>query len=125
MPTHSFDPRVKRMELPESGGTQTIEDKGHWPTWEVFVQKKSGTQHAHAGIVHAPNAEMALVFAKEQYGRRGQVHNLWVVASAHIHATSEEDANTFTGQDKQHREAGMYRVKDKIKAFKEKQNGGA
>jgi ring-1,2-phenylacetyl-CoA epoxidase subunit PaaB len=111
------------MNLPEPGDSHTIEEKGHWPTWEVFVQKKTGQQHAHAGIVHAPNGEMALVFAKEQFGRRGPVNNIWVVASQHIYATEPAEADSFNGPDKQHREAGMYKVKEKIKSYKERNHG--
>src|SRR5687768_10052054 len=102
----SLDPRMNRLELPEQEHVTKLNEEDSWITYEVFHQKKKGTQHAHAGIVHAPNAEMAMVFAKEQFGRRGQTSGLWVVKSSEIFSTSEEDADIFgTTPEKLHREA--------------------
>lgn len=65
----SIDPRVNRIDFPE----EITEKKGldQWETWEVFHQRKRGEQHEHVGIVHAPNAEMALVMAKETLAAAG------------------------------------------------------
>jgi len=98
------------VELPEMD---------NWETWEVFHQKKRGDQHIHVGIVHAPNADMALVMAKEAFGRRGITANLWVVKSSNIVATPYEDMDMFeTTPEKQYREAGGYKVMDKINKYK-------
>ncbi|MEZ4686341.1 MAG: hypothetical protein R3B47_09815 [Bacteroidia bacterium] len=67
----------------------------HWQNYEVFVQQSRGDQHVHQGAVHAPNAEMALLFAKEQFGRREQCANIWVVKTTDVHATSYDDADMF------------------------------
>lgn len=120
----SLDPRVNRMELetPEDQIVQIDAEKEGWITYEVFHQKKTGTQHIHAGIVHAPSDEMALVFAKEQFARRGATTGLWVVKSANIVATLAEDAEVFeTTPEKLHREPSAYKVRDKIENYK-KQN---
>ncbi|HYG16393.1 MAG TPA: 1,2-phenylacetyl-CoA epoxidase subunit PaaB [Bacteroidia bacterium] len=91
-------------------------------TYEVFSQKKRGEHHMHVGSLHAPNAEMALLFAKEQYGRRGVSVNMWVVKTADVFATDYEDEDIFaTVPDKQYREAGVYKVVDRITKFKEEQ----
>ena len=58
-----------------------------WPLWEVFVQKKTGEPHEHAGSVHAADAEMALQNARDVYARRGGVTSLWVAPSTAIRAT--------------------------------------
>ncbi len=118
----SIDPRVNRMNLPEETqkGEQVVDQQDYGVTYEVFIQKKKGTQHSHAGIVHAPDAETALVFAKEQFTRRGEAINVWVVKSSEVLATSYDDADIFEpAPDKVHREPGTYKVKEKIKQYKE------
>ncbi len=113
----SLDPRMNRIELIEN--EVQLPEMDNWETWEVFHQKKRGDQHIHVGIVHAPNADMALVMAKEAYGRRGITANLWVVKSSHIHATEYSDIDMFeTTPEKQYREAGGYKVMEKINKYK-------
>lgn len=128
MKTKSIDPRVNRMKLPQETqeGEQVVNQHDHAIPYEVFLQKKKGAQHSHAGIVHAPDAETALVFAKEQFTRRGEAINVWVVKSAEILATSYEDLDIFEGSpSKDHREPGTYKVKEKVKEFKEnRENAG-
>jgi len=69
----SLDPRVNRLHLPnefeQPMGSIAMLDQ--LETYEVFVQMKETKPFEHAGIVHAPNEEMAFLFAKEQYSRRG------------------------------------------------------
>jgi ring-1,2-phenylacetyl-CoA epoxidase subunit PaaB len=118
----SLDPRINRIDLPEESHTTALADQENWITWEVFHQKKTGAQHTHAGIVHAPNAEMAMVFAKEQFGRRGQTAGLWVVKSSEIYSTTPENAEIFaTTPEKQHREAAMYKTRDKIEQYRQEE----
>ena len=67
----SLDPRVNRLKLVRTDDTFDVgHEMDQWQTWEVFHQQARGDQHRHVGIVHAPSAEMALLFAKEQYARR-------------------------------------------------------
>ncbi len=47
--------------------------------YEVFRQERKGQPFQHAGAVEAPNNEFADVYAREQYGRRGESTSLWVV----------------------------------------------
>jgi ring-1,2-phenylacetyl-CoA epoxidase subunit PaaB len=119
----SLDPRMNRIDLPEEEHVTTLDEKDNWPTYEVFHQKKRGAQHQHVGIVHAPNPEMAMVFAKEQYSRRGQTANLWVVKSSDVLATSYDDEDIFeTTPEKQYREAAAYKLRDKIEKFREERH---
>lgn len=120
----AIDPRVTRMGLniEESLPQETLHQQDNWITYEVFHQEKRGAQHVHAGIVHAPSDDIALVFAKEQYGRRGKTANIWVVKTTNILATAYEDSDIFdTTPEKTYREASGYKVMDKINAYKEKQ----
>lgn len=87
-----------------------------WPLWEVFHQKARGEHHVHVGSIHAPDAEMALLLAKEQYARRLACVNLWVVRADQIHASDYADADMFGhATDKSYREAFGYKVGEKIK----------
>ena len=90
-------------------------------TFEVFHQKKRGQHHVHVGIVHAPNQDMALLYAKEQYARRGVTSNIWVVSSHHVHATEYFDDDIFdTTPEKLHRDPASYKVMDRIKEIASK-----
>lgn len=85
--------------------------KTEWPMWEVFVQLEFGEPHQHAGNVHAPDAKLALLNARDVYSRRGLVKNMWVVPSEAITASSpEESANFFEpGNDKLFRHPQFYK----------------
>lgn len=77
--------------------------------YEVFHQRARGEPHVHVGSVHAPDAGMALILAKEQFGRHPTCVNLWVVDAADIRATDYADADMFQpAVDKSYREAFGY-----------------
>ena len=98
MPTiTSLDPRITRAQLPadQEQPFDPKEPMDQFQTFEVFVQSKTGGHHAHVGSVHAPTPEIAMSYAKEQYGRRGQTFNIWVVETSHIHVLDQADADFF------------------------------
>ncbi len=89
-----------------------------WPVFEVFHQQARGEPHVHVGSIHAPDAETALVLAKEQFGRRQACVNLWVVPIGAISATSYEDADIFQhGSDKSYREAYGYETTKRARSI--------
>jgi len=47
--------------------------------WEVFRRERHGQPFEHAGSVIAPDARFAELYAREQYGRRGESDALWLV----------------------------------------------
>ena len=117
----SLDPRITRAKL-NFDGISPLTELDQFQTFEVFHQKKRGQQHQHVGIVHAPNPDMALLYAKEQYARREITANLWVVPSNCVFATEYMDDDIFEGnKDKIYRDPATYKVMDRIKAFKERQ----
>ncbi len=120
----SLDPRVDRMsDLPGEDKTVIVEHQEGWITYEVFHQKKKGTQHVHVGIVHAPDADMAIVFAKESFARRGATSNIWVVRSEDISALDYDDSDIFdTTPEKEYRDASFYKTRSKIDLLKENEN---
>ena len=117
--TPIVDPRLNRVDLDSTRSFDRLEDLEEWGTFEVFHQKKRGDQHVHAGIVHAPDAEMALLFAKEQFGRRLHSASIWVVKTGDIHSLGYENEDMFeTTPEKTYREASGYKLRDKINQFK-------
>ena len=94
MALKSLDPRVDRLEIPEPWDAP-ISSKGaldQFETYEAFVQIKEEKSLDHVGSVHAPNEEMAFLFAKEQYTRRGMFCNaLCIVKTENIIASDFSD----------------------------------
>ena len=119
----SLDPRITRAGIDDESKEGIQQPMDQWQTYEVFQQKKRGIHHVHVGSLHAPDAELAILFAKEQYARRGVCVNLWVVKTADVFATEYEDEDIFTTTpEKKYREPEVYKVMDRIQAFKAKQN---
>lgn len=115
----SLDPRVQRAQIAADISIDPLKEMDQWETYEVFHQKKRGDQHMHVGIVHAANPEMALLFAKEQFGRRGMSVNIWVTRTRDVFTTDYSDSDIFeTVPEKQYREAGGYKVMEKINKYK-------
>ena len=84
----SHDPRMNRLGLPDAPvakATKTALDQ--FGTYEVFHQKKEGAPFVYVGPVHAPEADVAFLFAKEQFSRRFACTGLWVVPTAAITVT--------------------------------------
>jgi ring-1,2-phenylacetyl-CoA epoxidase subunit PaaB len=85
-----LDPRLKRLHL-LTGEAPAKPKLDQLPTYEVFVQVKEPRAFKHEGCVHATSMEMAMVFAKEQYTRRGTCSGIWVVATKNIIVTDYTD----------------------------------
>jgi ring-1,2-phenylacetyl-CoA epoxidase subunit PaaB len=88
---HSLDPRVNRLQLPTEVTTLHNPDAngGQLATYEVFQQMKAGKPYEHTGIVHASDADMAFLFGKEQFSRRGGMcESMFVLPSASIHTSA-------------------------------------
>ena len=84
--------------------------------YEVFRQERKGQAFQHAGSVEAPDAAFADVYAREQYGRRGESTSLWVVpreAIREVHEFYDELGKTY------HRVDG-YSLKAKLKEARER-----
>ncbi|AYA35956.1 phenylacetic acid degradation b [Hymenobacter oligotrophus] len=84
----SLDPRITRLHLPDA--PPSIEPKeafDQFETYEAFHQKKDGTAFTYVGPVHAPTADVAFLFAKEQYSRRFPCTGMWVAPTRAISLT--------------------------------------
>ena len=58
--------------MPTSSGHAT-----ELEAWEVFQQQKDGDPMRHGGNVMAPDAELAMHYAREMFGRRQESTRLW------------------------------------------------
>jgi len=57
--------------------------------WEVFQQKGHQDPFVHVGSVTAPDAQMALAYAKECFFRRREGRDVWVVKRSQIQHLSD------------------------------------
>jgi ring-1,2-phenylacetyl-CoA epoxidase subunit PaaB len=87
----------------------------HWPMWEVFLRQRRGLSHVHVGSLHAPDAESALLSARDVYTRRVEGISIWVVASTSIVASDPDDVEAFfTAVEKPYRQATHYQIPDEV-----------
>ena len=62
-----------------------------WPRYEVFKQDNLKKRHESVGTVHAPDAEMALLNARDVFVRRPSAVSIWVVAATAVFAITAEE----------------------------------
>ena len=86
--------------------------------WEVFRQEKGGDAMKHGGSVMAPDAELAVHYARELFGRRQESIRLWVVRRADIHDLSDPDL-LQPPLDRSFKKPGGYLMRDKLAAARE------
>ena len=89
------------------------------PTWEVFIQPKTGAPFQHVGNLHATDGEMALQNARELYTRRQEGTCIWVVKTEDIVSSSPEDQASFfdPADDKVYRYPTFFKVSKKVKGL--------
>jgi phenylacetate-CoA oxygenase PaaH subunit len=86
--------------------------------YEVFRQERKGQAFQHAGSVEAPDDEFADVYAREQYGRRGESAALWVVPRDAVHAIEE-----FVDElERNYHRVDGYSLKEKLGKARERAN---
>lgn len=75
-------------EVPHMAGDDEIEfgslPDGGWPRWEAFVRQNGGLSHVYSESVHAPDAETALLNARDAYLRRVEGVSLWVIPADQV-----------------------------------------
>ena len=88
-----LDPRLRRLDL-QTEALPAKEQLDQLPTYEVFVQVKDPRPYKHEGCVHANTLAMALIFAKEQFSRRGMCSGIWVADTRDVMVTDYNDNET-------------------------------
>jgi ring-1,2-phenylacetyl-CoA epoxidase subunit PaaB len=86
--------------------------------WEVFRQEKEGDPMRHGGSVMAPDAELAVHYARELYGRRQESVRLWVVRRSDILDLDDPDL-LQPPLDRSFKKPGGYVMRDKLAAARE------
>lgn len=94
-----LDPRFQRLDVFKAGHNAPTQILDQLPTYEVFVLLKDGGKFQHEGIVHAPDEEMAFIFAKEQYSRRMMCAGIWTIETPNIFV-SDYSENKISVYDK-------------------------
>jgi ring-1,2-phenylacetyl-CoA epoxidase subunit PaaB len=84
-----------------------------WDTYEVFHQKKRGEPHIHVGAVHAPDAQVALQYARDQFARRLSCVSLWVARTQDISTTDYQDQDFFAQLNKDYRDPKSFGAPEK------------
>ncbi len=82
-----LDPRFQRLDVFKASHNAPTQILDQLPTYEVFVLLRDGGKFQHEGIVHAPDKEMAFIFAKEQYSRRMTCAGIWTIETPNIYVT--------------------------------------
>jgi ring-1,2-phenylacetyl-CoA epoxidase subunit PaaB len=62
-----------------------------WPRYQVFMQDRPGSSHQDMGSVHAPDAEMALLNARDVFVRRNECVSLWIVPAKAIFSRTVQE----------------------------------
>jgi ring-1,2-phenylacetyl-CoA epoxidase subunit PaaB len=105
-------PKVAGEAEVEVGRDQVVSE---WPMWEVFIRQRRGLSHVHVGSLHAPDAQTALMSARDVYTRRVEGVSIWVVVSTEIVASDPDDADAFfTSIEKPYRHATHYEIPDEV-----------
>ena len=81
--------------------------------WEVFRQEKDGEPMRHGGNVLAPDPELAMHYARELFGRRGESDRLWIVRRADIVVLDDPDL-LHPPLDRSFKKPGGYVMRDKL-----------
>jgi ring-1,2-phenylacetyl-CoA epoxidase subunit PaaB len=87
-----------------------------WPLWEIFIRSQSGLSHRHVGSLHAPDAEMAMLNARDVYTRRNEGVSIWVVKSSDIVASSPDKKGPLfdPSNSKVYRHPTFYEIPDEL-----------
>lgn len=86
---------------------------GALEAWEVFRREKEGDPMRHGGSVLAPDAVLAVHYAREMFGRRQESEALWVVRRADIHELADPDL-LHPPLDRSFKKPGGYVMRDKL-----------
>jgi ring-1,2-phenylacetyl-CoA epoxidase subunit PaaB len=97
---------------PEMGGSP----EGH--VFEVFAQPREGKAFEHGGNVIAPDLEMAVLYAREFYGRRQESHAIWVVPREAIVEINDPDILHPPAVDRSYRNVSGYQVRNTLRSVR-------
>lgn len=87
-----------------------------WPLWEIFIRGQHGLNHRHVGSLHAADAEMAILNARDVYTRRNEGVSIWAVRSSDIAASSPSNKGPLfdPANSKVYRHPTFYQIPDEV-----------
>jgi ring-1,2-phenylacetyl-CoA epoxidase subunit PaaB len=89
--------------------------------YEVFRRERAGQPFQHAGSVEGPDRRFAEIYAREQYGRRGESTSLWLVPRDAI-----DEIDEFPDEfDLKYRRVDGYSIKARLKEARARAGTGA
>ena len=112
----TIDDTIHSFEHDSSAHTPTFGGSPQGRVFEVFQQPREGKAFEHGGSVIAPDAEMAVLYAREFYGRRQESHRIWVVPREAIIEIDDPDILHPPAVDRSYRTVGGYSVRDTLRA---------
>src|SRR5689334_10847151 len=95
------------------------------PVFEIFTQQREGHAFSHGGKLVAPDQEMAILYAREFYGRRNESNRLWIVPREAIIEINDQDLLHPPAVDRSYRTVGGYSVRDTLRATRKAVAGSA
>ena len=87
--------------------------------WEVFRREKEGDPMRHGGSVMAPDAVLAMHYAREMFGRRQESVRLWIVRRADILDLDDPDL-LQPPLDRSFKKPGGYVMRGKLAIARER-----
>lgn len=110
-----------RDHIPVSTGDLPPEE-GDMKIWEVFTQLSPEKGPVYAGTINAADAQMALTFGREHYGRDQPCVAVWVVPRDAITKTDMDKDVVWRLSDQSYRLARGYTgVRKKWEKFRSKE----
>lgn len=112
-----------RKNPPAPVGELASEFEGDQESFEVFLQLARRKPLKHVGTVEAPDAEWALRFACEHYGRDQPCYRVWVAPRSGIFMACSDQASPnhriiWRLSDQSYREPKGYNVGQKWRRFR-------
>ncbi len=92
---------------------------GEPQVFEVFRREKEGAPMIHAGTVTAASADLALIYAREVYGRRGESSLLWIAPRDAFMVLDDRDI-LHPALGRSYRLVEGYRMREKLQAVQER-----
>jgi phenylacetate-CoA oxygenase PaaH subunit len=84
--------------------------------FEIFRQERRGAPLAHAGSVEAPDLRFAEIYAREQFGRRSESTELWLVPRSAV-VRIDDFPDEF---DPKYRRVDGYSIKARLRDARER-----
>ncbi|MDP4551775.1 1,2-phenylacetyl-CoA epoxidase subunit PaaB [Alkalihalobacillus macyae] len=98
------------------------EENGFYQVFEVFSKKTDTSSLQHQFSLLAPNRDLAFIMAKENFFRREQVADIWVVKREDVKRMSQDEREAMKQLNKDYRETKGYGyLKKKWRQYEQEQ----